>query len=83
MEIEGTHVRSSDFLRAGLIGHHNELYKNSASFHQAVDSLVHMLPLWIEALAVESRRQDVNAMARQMVLRKHSIPPFGGDWNHD
>jgi len=46
-------------LREGLVGEdHARLYHESATFRRAVDTLVAMLPRWIDGLAADAAEQD-------------------------
>lgn len=55
---------------------HMRLYQNSASFNHQINSLVRMLPLWIEFLAQQaaSREEELTAETRSLASQSQIDP---------
>lgn len=73
-------VTAANSLRLGLLGwqpEHRQLYRTSASFHAAIDSLINAAPYLVAAIAKSSREQDAMvARLAEATLRG----PLTGAW---
>lgn len=45
-------------LITGLVGPYAHLFHTSASFHNNIEQLAKMLPMWVEAMATAAEKQD-------------------------
>lgn len=60
-----------------LVGpEHRQRYTMSPSFRQAVDTLVAMLPAWVDGLAAQSDEADRRIAAAAEALARSPIGPF-------
>lgn len=60
-------------LTAALTDGHERLYMTSPTFHGAVDTLVQLLPIWLDGIAVEAQAADARA-AEAVELAKRLFP---------
>lgn len=67
------HVDSQrpDVILAGLVGPHGHLYRTSPSFHDAVDRLSQLLPLWIDAIATQAVKTDAEIDQRRRFTEQY------------
>ena len=63
-------------LSAALTDDHRRLYVNSPSFHHGVDQLFdHIIPAYLEGLAVRARQADSDHLARVAVASASPVRP--------
>lgn len=57
---------SREALTIGLVGQNARLYQTSGAFRTAIDTLVQMLPVWVEGFAKDAAKVDerMNAMIK-------------------
>lgn len=63
-------------LRAALINGHHGLYQNSSLFHQTIDFLANSLPLWVDAIAEQSRQEEGKLKALMKAMETTPGPRF-------
>ena len=68
-------ILEAERLRQGLLRReHLELYHNSATFHHGINTLVSMLPAWVDGLAAQAERVDAMQQAAYEALMTTALP---------
>lgn len=57
-----------DDLTSGLVGERRELYLQNPHFYHAVNQLVSMLPLWMDAIAADAMRSALQEERQMQII---------------